>query len=117
MRFFQIVYGLMTFYSRYELSFASYLSFTALIFGLLKMPYPLDLLFYFRVGYSRGNLNYLRGVIIIQGIITLGNLDSLVYSDQGVLVYIVTRESIFTVISELLFKNFILHITSFRNIN
>ena len=43
--FFEFVYGLITFYSRYKSSFAAYLSIPALISGLHKMPQTLDFKF------------------------------------------------------------------------
>ena len=52
MRFFEFVYGLITFYRKYKLS---YFSIPALISGLHKMLQTLDLSFYFRFRYSRGS--------------------------------------------------------------
>ena len=65
MHFFEFLYGLIAFYSRYRLSFAAYLPVLALISSSLhKMPQTLDLPFTLDLYIRGGFPHLLRGVII-----------------------------------------------------
>ena len=85
MRSSDFAYGLITFFTIYELSFEAYLPIPVLISALNKMSQILNFTFYFRFRYLRKSPYSMRGVIISEAITTLGSRNSLVNSNWGAL--------------------------------
>ena len=85
MRSSDFAYGLITFFTIYELSFEAYLPIPVLISALNKMSQILNFTFDFRFRYLRKSPYSMRGVIISEAITTLGSRNSLVNSNWGAL--------------------------------